>query len=1076
MADIRTTIRIDSVGADRVKRDFAEVTAANDKAASGFQKTGTAASSASGGIENLGAKTRTYAAHAEVAAKSSNAFGVGLAALSRAGAIAAGVGLLANAIKGAVGELDDLGDQAQKLGLTATALQELQDAARRSDADVSTLNGSWEKFTKAVGEATQGSGKLNDVLKQYNIALLNSDGSTRSTMALYLDLADAAKKTGNSTEVARLSAAMFGREGIAMAPMLVKGADGFRNMAKEAHEAGRIVSEDLVKAAGDMQTAYDRMLDTLTAKWRSFAVIVAQSLNLVDQTERQKLTRSIGIYQEQLGRLNKYVEGGPRTGAQSGYDMLTGQADEKAERRFQEVLAQRAEVMRTLLDLKTRLVDLDKAPVNPGFVAPESEGDAAARDAAAAKAATELEKAQRAAEKAIHDRMMMESDERVLADKITDDYLKDAAAKEKADKAATASRDAYMASLDDELGMLGLTDRARAIEIERLNAEAEAVKLVGDEKAKYVAAAMAKRGEIYDKEQIVAAAKKSADEVQAVWDRARDDFSDSWSDLFYGIFNDGKFRFKDLADSFKSIWARTLADLLTMSIQDSFIKPMFDGLFGGAGGGTGAGGTTGIFGSLGASLFGGGSKAAGASGASGAAGGALGALGTIGSGIAGIGLALGIGKMGGSATGGLVGSTVVGAAGSVLGTLGILGAAAGPIGVVVGAILGGVLGGLMKPSPRSSSSVTTSGSGVLGIGDSYALGLDIKIGQDMANGVIRALKTFSEQLVTGLENDAFLGIVGQRGKKFFFQAQESDLKTAGKSKNGAVKFKEAEDAIAFAIEAAINSGVVKGLTDADKKLMRAATSVQEAMADVVASHNFKRELDFQFTGLSSPLAEAQARLEFEYQQQLILAEKYEADKTKLEAVYAQKRLDLVEQYNSQQYAGLKSFLTSITAGSASPLSPTTRLGLAQANYSTLSAKARSGDQDAIAALQGAAQDYLSAGKDVFASGGGYQSIYQQVVGDLSSITGVANPLGVGAASNTNVAAAVNDNTRAQAGWFTQAAAQRTATNSKLDTLNSNVSALVVALSRGSATPTQSGTVQVGTIDWASVTQAVASLR
>lgn len=1069
MADIRTTIRIDSVGAEKVKRDYADITAANDKAASAFQKTGTAASSASGGIENLGAKTRTYAAHAEVAAKSSNAFGVGLAALSRAGAIAAGVGLLANAIKGAVGELDDLGDQAQKLGLTATALQELQDAARRSDADVSTLNGSWEKFTKAVGEATQGSGKLNDILKQYNIALRNSDGSTRSTMALYLDLADAAKKTGDSTEIARLAVAMFGKEGIALAPMLVKGADGFREMAEEAHEAGRIVSEDLVKAAGDMQTAYDQMLDTLTAKWRSFAVIVAQSLNLVDQTERQKITRSIGIYQEQLARLNKYVEGGPRTGAQSGYNMLTGQAEEKAEKRFQEVLAQRAEVMRTLLDLKTRLVELDSAPVNPGFVAPESEGDAAARDAAAAKAASELEKAQRAAAKAVHDRLMMESDERVLADKITDDYLKDAAAREKADKAATASRDAYMASLDDELGMLGLTDRARAIEIERLNAEAEAVKLVGDERARYVAAAMAKRGEIYDKEQIVAAAKKSADEVTAIWDKARDEFSDSWSDLFYGIFNDGKFRFKDLADSFKSIWARTLADLLTMSLQDSFIKPMFAGLMGGTGSGTGATGAAGTMDIF--KLFGGGSKAAGAAGASG---GALGALGTIGSGIAGIGLALGIGKMGGSATGGLVGSTMLGAAGSVLGTLGILGAAAGPIGAVVGAILGGVMGGLMKPSPRSSSSVTTSGSGVLGVGDSYALGLDIKIGQDMANGVIRALRAFSDQLVTGLENDAFLGIVGQRGKKFFFQAQESDLKTAGKSKNGAVKFKEAEDAIAYAIEAAINSGVVKGLTDSDKKLMRAATSVEQAMQDVVSSHNFKRELDFQFIGLSSPLAAAQARLEFEYQQQLILAEKYEADKTKLEAVYAQKRLDLVEEYNSQQYAGLKSFLTSITAGSASPLSPTTRLGLAQANYSALSGKARAGDQDAIAALQGAAQDYLSAGKDVFASSAGYQSIYQQVVGDLSSITGVANPLG--AAANTNVAAAVNDNTRAQAGWFTQAAAQRTATNSKLDTLNTNVSALVTALSRGMATPTQNGTVTVGTVDWASVTQAVASLR
>jgi hypothetical protein len=231
-----------------------------------------------------------------------------------------------------------------------------------------------------------------------------------------------------------------------------------------------------------------------------------------------------------------------------------------------------------------------------------------------------------------------------------------------------------------------------------------------------------------------------------------------------------------------------------------------------------------------------------------------------------------------------------------------------------------------------------------------------------------------------------------------------------------------------------------------------------------------------FIGLSSPLAEAQARLEFEYQQQLILAEKYEADKTKLEAIYAQKRLDLVEQYNSQQYAGLKSFLTSITAGSASPLSPTTRLGLAQANYQTLRQRALAGDQDAIGALQGAAQDYLGASRDVYASSGGFQTAYQQVVADLSSITGMSNPLGVGAAANSNVAAAVNDNTRYQAQWFTQAATQRESTNSKLDTLINLMAPVASALNRGAATPTQNGTVNVGTIDWAGISQAVASLR
>jgi hypothetical protein len=533
--------------------------------------------------------------------------------------------------------------------------------------------------------------------------------------------------------------------------------------------------------------------------------------------------------------------------------------------------------------------------------------------------------------------------------------------------------------------------------------------------------------------------------------------------------------------------------MLAMSMQQSLVSPIFSALFGmtpgQAGvqgfGGTGASGTRGIFdimtgkinvprgdstGPFGPGGWEGGMFNVPGSDVAPSMGGAAdqGFLGrmfgqkifgnSLGSIFGGAMMGMGLGSITGSSTGGAIG--------------GALGSFAGPIGSMVGSLLGGLIGGLFKSTPRSISAISTNMNGLAGLGDSYAQGLDVKIGQGMGKSVASMLNAFASELDLSLDSDAFVGMVGQRGKKFFYQAQQGDIKKAGKKSQGAVQFEDAQSAIAAAVEAALKNGIINGLTDADKRLLDAATDVQQGMQDVIASHNFKKELHFQFIGLSDPLAEQLARLKDWYDEQLKLADKYEADKTELEAVYNAKRKDLVEQYNQQLYGGLKDFLTSITAGAASPLSPVTRLGLAQGNYSSLSARALAGDKDAIAALQGAAQDYLSAGQAVFGSTGDFQSIYQRVVADLSRITGSANPLAVGSPANTNLSA-VNDNTRVIATQGAQTV-QKLQTlidqNTQLIALNAQLSSALGRLAGAGAL--QNGTVNVGSIDWGAIQQAM----
>lgn len=1112
MADTRNTIRWDSVGADRVKRDYADITAANDKTAAGFQKTGASAAVAGAGVDKLGKATSDYASHSSVAASSTDSLNAGLATFGRlavaaaaatAGSLGASAIRAADSYKGLQNQLKVAGLESEALtaatnrlfevskrtGTSVEANVTLYSRLSAAQKDLGATSGQLFTFTEAVANALKINGTEASAASGALLQLSQAMGGAKIQAQEYNSLIDGMRPllqaVANNIDAAGGS--------VAKLTTLVK--DGSIS-TKEFFDAAILGAQQLAEQAEKAETRIEQAMQTLSDSYMKAAGESEALTAAADLT-----TSAIDGFGQSLDGLFKMIDDQSRPimtlagwvgDLKDGFEELTGR--EASAKRFFEIVGEAASnALNPLGSLIGRVGALQEWLAQQGewkvSVGRDWEGSVGgfsdkfggsvpvpidkpdlpdrilkAQASAAEKTAKQAEDWQgRIADgwRDLYDKVGEASAD--FNQKISEDARKAADEMTAADAERRRSIEATIEAIAFETEMIGLSNEAKE----------KAIALRNMDKAGASPDQLGRAGAAIDANQARQAAQDAADEVKAVWDAARDDFSDSWSDLFYGIFNDGKLKFKDLADSIKSIWARTLADLLTLSIQNSFIRPMFDGLFGGMMG-TGAAGTRTAIGALG------GNSLQGTGGIFGPAPGGVPDP-TLGNGTGGING--GFFQRGGTASellgaagrGGLVGGLIGGKTGAGLGAVGSMaGLALGPVGSLVGGIFGGILGALFKSTPRSISSVTTNG-GLAGLGDSYASGLDIKIGQGMGKSVANLLNEFASELDLSLDNGAFVGLVGQRGKKFFYQSQQSDIKKAGKGKYGAVKFDTAEEAIAAAVEAALQQGIIDGLTDVDKKLLEAASSVQEGMAKVIDRRNFIKELDFQYMGITNPLGEQLARLKDWYDDQLKLAEEYEADKTKLEAVYNAKRKDLIEQYNESLYGGLKDFLTSITAGSASTLSPTTRLGLASANYSALLGKARTGDQNAIGALQGAAQDYLTAGRDVFASSSGYQSIFQQVVADLSAITGIKNPL-TGASNTNSLAAAVNDNMRTQITYLSTAQTQRAATNEKLDTLNANMTALVTALSRGSAIPTQNGTVTVGAVDWSSISQAVASLR
>lgn len=200
------------------------------------------------------------------------------------------------------------------------------------------------------------------------------------------------------------------------------------------------------------------------------------------------------------------------------------------------------------------------------------------------------------------------------------------------------------------------------------------------------------------------------------------------------------------------------------------------------------------------------------------------------------------GAMTGSTTGGQIG----GGLGQVLGkeflTKGLesiskgLGKFAGPLGAIAGGILGGVIGGLLKKTPKASATVSIIAGEAMDTAITGNKSSLKKIAGGLADSVIAGLSGLADQLGADLIGNAKVSI-GIRKKNY-----RVDPTGMGRTKGAGVEdFGEDQAAaIAFAIQTAIQQGVLGGLSESMKRLIMADGDFQ---AQLQKAMSFKSVFD-----------------------------------------------------------------------------------------------------------------------------------------------------------------------------------------------------------------------------------------
>ena len=171
-----------------------------------------------------------------------------------------------NALTGAaLKNANALQDQADKLGLTTTALQEYRFAGEQVGIAQTQTDMALQRFLRRVGEAKQGMGTLLPVFKQYGIQLHDSNGNLKTGEQLLRDFADAMAQVSDSNERLRMGMAAFDSEGIAFNNVIDGGSQALDTAAAKAQRYGAVMDEHLVRKAAEANSRLEAMRSSLRA-------------------------------------------------------------------------------------------------------------------------------------------------------------------------------------------------------------------------------------------------------------------------------------------------------------------------------------------------------------------------------------------------------------------------------------------------------------------------------------------------------------------------------------------------------------------------------------------------------------------------------------------------------------------------------------------------------------------------------------------------------------------------------------------------------------------------------------------
>ena len=268
-----------------------------------------AAANFESGVDTLGDKEEDAAGKTGKFSELLGAAGISTSALTAAGAVALAAKAIkefaewsAQAVKESAAYADEISTLSTNFGIATDKLQEYTYMAELIDTPVETITGSITKLTQAMGKAQKGNEDVSEAFAKLNVNIYNADGTLRDASDVFEEAVGSLNMIHDSTERDLVAMQLFGRGAQDLNSIVQAMADGsFKELQREAHEVGYVLSQDDLDALNEVQNGFDRMDKQMEIVKRQIAVELApelielqkQLLEVARETDWRKIGRSI---------------------------------------------------------------------------------------------------------------------------------------------------------------------------------------------------------------------------------------------------------------------------------------------------------------------------------------------------------------------------------------------------------------------------------------------------------------------------------------------------------------------------------------------------------------------------------------------------------------------------------------------------------------------------------------------------------------------------------------------------------------------------------------------------------------
>jgi hypothetical protein len=172
------------------------------------------------------------------------------------------------------------GDQINKLhdrlGASTEALSQYQYVAEKTGVSFQTLTLGWQRMTRRISEAAQGTGEATGALRELGLSAEKLNNLAPEQQ--FESIAKAMAGVSNQADKVRIAMKLFDTDGVALVQTMGEGAAGLQKMREEANLLGRTLSQAQANQLSKAQDAMAKLKAATGGLATTFAVNLAPAI------------------------------------------------------------------------------------------------------------------------------------------------------------------------------------------------------------------------------------------------------------------------------------------------------------------------------------------------------------------------------------------------------------------------------------------------------------------------------------------------------------------------------------------------------------------------------------------------------------------------------------------------------------------------------------------------------------------------------------------------------------------------------------------------------------------------------